>query len=286
LKKLKFDADFAEMAIKGRGAKGNILTKHMVSKIKLKEEGTSTLSARKIWFDDTVQRLNSEGRGLLLGSFKSDDKILTITQSGHYKLAGTNLSTHFEDDLILIEKWIPEKPVTAIYFDAEKGDFYVKRFLVDDTDKKVLFITEDEKSYLELVSTDFNTVIELSFVKAKGKDQKPNEVLNLKEFISVKGMKAMGNKLSYNKIKAVDCLDHETAAEKMEVDVEELKENPFEQKTEAKPEQNNPESEAKESAEEVEGDEKQEGGAGKKQSDHKDDSTSDSEDNSQMDLFS
>ncbi|MEX2379714.1 MAG: DNA gyrase/topoisomerase IV subunit A [Vicingaceae bacterium] len=286
LKKLKFDADFAEMAIKGRGAKGNILTKHLVSKIKLKEEGTSTLSARKIWFDDTVQRLNSEGRGLLLGSFKSEDKILTITQSGHYKLAGTNLSTHFEDDLILIEKWIPEKPVTAIYFDGEKEDFYVKRFLVEDTDKKVLFITEDDKSYLELVSTDYNTVIELSFAKAKGKDQKPNEVLNLKEFISVKGLKAMGNKLSYNKIKAVDRLDHETAAEKLDLDVAELKENPFEQKTEAKPEQNNPESEAKESAEEVEGDEKQEGGAGKKQSDHKGDSSSESEDNSQMDLFS
>src|SRR5690606_22384869 len=149
LKKLKFDADFADMAIKGRSAKGNILTKHLVSKIKLKEEGTSTLSARKIWFDDTVQRLNSEGRGELLGSFKSDDKILTITQSGHYKLTGTNLSTHFEDDLILIEKWIPEKPITAIYFDGEKEDFYVKRFLVEDTDKKTLFITEDDKSYLE-----------------------------------------------------------------------------------------------------------------------------------------
>lgn len=286
LKKLKFDTDFAEMAIKGRSAKGNILTKHLVSKIKLKEEGTSTLSARKIWFDDTVQRLNSEGRGELLGSFKSDDKILTITQSGHYKLTGTNLSTHFEDDLILIEKWIPEKPITAIYFDGEKEDFYVKRFLVEDTDKKTLFITEDDKSYLELVSTDFNTVIELTFAKAKGKDQKPNEVLNLKEFISVKGLKALGNKLSYNKIKNVERLDEETAAQKLEIDIEELK-NPFEEKKEeTKIEEPTSQSDSEDTDKEEEETEKEEGGAGKKSSDHKDDSSSDNGAASQMDLFS
>src|SRR5690554_1016446 len=128
LKKLKFDADFADLAIKGRSAKGNILSRHLVHKIKLKEEGTSTLSARKIWFDDTVQRLNTEGRGELLGRFKADQKILTVTQSGHYKLVEPSVSTHFESDLILIEKWNPQKPLTIIYYNGEKEDFYVKRF--------------------------------------------------------------------------------------------------------------------------------------------------------------
>lgn len=227
LKKLKFDTDFAEMAIKGRGAKGNILTKHLVSKIKLKEEGSSTLSARKIWFDDTVQRINTDDRGELLGQFKPDDQILTITQSGYYKLCSTNVTTRFEEDLIAIEKWIPEKPVTAIYFDGEKEDFYVKRFLVEDTDKKVLFISDHEKSYLELASTDYNTVIEMCYVKPKGKDPKPNEVLNLREFISVKGLKALGNKLSYSKIKSIDRLEIEVAAEALGVTTNELKENPF-----------------------------------------------------------
>src|SRR5690606_9629973 len=211
LKKLKFDTDFAEMAIKGRSAKGNILTKHLISKIKLKEEGTSTLSARKIWYDDTVQRINTEGRGDLLGQFKADDKILTITQSGHYKLTGTNVGTHFDEDMILIEKWNSERPITAIYFEGEKKDFYVKRFLVEDTDKKTLFISDADGSYLELVSSNHIPVVELSFVKQKGKEAKENEILNLAEFISIKGLKALGNKLSYNKVKNVDQLEIEAA---------------------------------------------------------------------------
>jgi len=223
LKKLKFDQDFAELAIKGRTAKGNILTKHMVSKIKLKEEGSSTLSARKVWFDDTVQRLNYEGRGELLGAFKSDEKILTITQSGHYRLTGISVTTHFDEDLISIEKWNPDKPITAIYFEGEKEDFYVKRFIVEDTDNKTLFISDHEASYLELASTDLLTVIELSFVKPRGKEKKPNEIINLKEFISVKGLRALGNKLSYNKVKSVDRLSDEAAAESLEMELEAFK---------------------------------------------------------------
>lgn len=227
LKKLKFDYDFADLAIKGRGAKGNTLSKNLVSKIKLKEAGTSTLSARKIWFDDTVQRINTEGRGELLGEFKADDKILTITQSGHYKLTGTNISTHFEEDLITIEKWNPNKPLTVVYFDGEKADFYVKRFLVETTDKKTLFITDHEKSFLELVSTDHHTVIDISFVKPRGKDAKPNEKLDLLEFIAVKGMKALGNKLSYDKIKSVDRLIDEAAAAILNISIEELNKDPY-----------------------------------------------------------
>ncbi len=236
LKKLKFDFDFADLAIKGRAAKGNTLSKNLVSKIKLKEEGTSTLSARKIWFDDTVQRINTEGRGELLGEFKAEDKILTITQSGYYKLTGTNVTTHFEEDLIVIEKWNPRKPITAIHYDGEKEDYYVKRFLVEDTDKKTLFITEHEKSFLELVSTDHHTVIDISFAKPRGKEAKENEMLNLLDFISVKGMKALGNKLSYDKIKAVDRITGEQAAEFLNIELEELEKDFYpEPKEEEKP---------------------------------------------------
>ncbi len=225
LKKLKFDFDFADLAIKGRAAKGNTLNKNLVSKIKLKEEGTSTLSARKIWFDDAVQRLNTDGRGELLGEFKADDKILTIMQSGHYKLINTAITNHFDDDLIVIEKWNPRKPVTAIYFDGGKEDFYVKRFLMDDTDKKTLFIKEHEKSLLELVSTDHHTIIDISFIKSRGKDAKENEQLDLLEFISVKGMKALGNKLSYDKIKAVDRIVGEQAVDILKIPIEELEQD-------------------------------------------------------------
>lgn len=249
LKKLKIDMDFADLSIKGRAAKGNTLTKHLVNRVTLKEEGTSTLSARKIWFDDTVQRINTEGRGELLGQFKATDKILTITQSGHYKLTGTNISTHFEEDLITIEKWIPEKPISAVYFDGDKQDYYVKRFLIDDTDKKTLFITEHENSHLELVSTDFNTVIDLSYTKPRGKEAKPNDQLNLKDFIAIKGFKALGNKLSYDKVKSIDRMDDESAAEFLGISIEELNKNPFDK----------PKEEEKPSAEQESTDVKQEG---------------------------
>ena len=136
LRKLKFDFDFATIDIKGRGAGGNILTKNPVAKIQLKEKGVSTLAPRRIFFDDTIQRLNSDERGTYLGDFKADDKILTIMQSGHYKLTSFDLSTKFDDDMIVIEKWNPDKPITAIYFDGNKQQFFIKRFLAEDTDKK------------------------------------------------------------------------------------------------------------------------------------------------------
>ncbi|RMG79369.1 MAG: DNA gyrase/topoisomerase IV subunit A, partial [Bacteroidetes bacterium] len=213
LKKLKFDYDFSQLAIKGRGAKGNIVTKHAVNKILLKEEGTSTLGARKIWFDDTVMRLNTEGRGEFLGEFKGDDKILTVYQSGEYKLTGFDLNTHFDDDLILIEKWNPEKPLSAIYYNGEKKAFYIKRFLVENSDKKSKFIPDDADSYLEFVSYDWKPQIQLHFAKVKGKERNP-ETINVEEFIAVKGWKAIGNKLSPHKIKSIDALEPLPAPEK------------------------------------------------------------------------
>ncbi|GAB4248215.1 MAG: DNA gyrase/topoisomerase IV subunit A [Vicingaceae bacterium] len=217
LRKLKFEIDFSGLAIKGRGAGGNKVTKYPISKIELKEEGVSTLSARKIWYDDTVQRLNSDGRGEFLGDFKAEDKILTITQSGHYKLTGFDLSTKFDEDMIVIEKWNPKKPVTAVYFDGEKEQFFVKRFLVEPTDKKVLFITEHPKSYLEIVSTDWKPQIKINFSKQKGKDRDP-EIVDLESFISIKGLKAIGNRLTPHKVKNIDLLEPLPYEEPMEED--------------------------------------------------------------------
>jgi len=206
VRKLKFEIDFSELAIKGRGANGNKVTKYLIAKIELKEKGVSTLAARKIWFDDTVQRLNSEGRGDFLGQFGADDKILTIKQNGEYQLVGFDLFTKFDEDMIVIEKWNPKKPVTAIYFDGEKEQYNVKRFLVEPTDKKVLFITEHEKSFLEIVSTDWLPQIQLNFAKIKG-TEKDSEILNLEQFIAIKGLKAIGNRLTTNKIKNIDLLE-------------------------------------------------------------------------------
>lgn len=206
VRKLKFEIDFSELAIKGRAAGGNRVSKYPVAKIELREKGVSTLAARKIWFDDTVQRLNSEERGEFLGDFKAEDKILTIMQSGEYQLTGFDLFTKFEEDMIVLEKWNPNKPISAIYFDGEKEQYFVKRFLVEPMDKKVSFITDHENSQLEIVSTDWLPQVELTFNKVKG-TQRDNETIALEEFISIKGMKAIGNRLTSHKVKNIDLLE-------------------------------------------------------------------------------
>ena len=231
LKTLKIDIDFSELAIKGKGAGGNILTKNPVRKIELKSAGVSTLSARKIWFDDNVQRLNVEERGELLGAFKAEDKILTIKQSGELELKSFDISNHFDEDMILIEQNNPKKPVTAIYFDGNKKAYYVKRFLVENTMSKFSFITDNEDSLLEVVSTDWRPQAELVFVKEKGKDRQ-TEVINLEEFISIKGEKALGNKLTSKKVKEINLLD--PLPFKPEVEVEEVETEILPEKEEEK----------------------------------------------------
>lgn len=214
LKKLRFDFDFADLSIKGRNAKGNILSKHIVSKIELKEKGSSTLAPRKIWFDDIVQRLNADGRGTLLGTFKGDDKILAIYQGGYYRTTGFDLSTRFDEDLVVIEKFNPEKVVTAVYWEGEKEQYNVKRFHPEVAQKPVEFITDHEKSFLEFATTHPSPGVNLQFDK-RSNDQDDEEI-DLVEFISVKGITAMGNRLTALKIKAIDRIEPEIVEEEVE----------------------------------------------------------------------
>ena len=232
IKKLKFEVDFADMAIKGRAVKGNIVTKYPVKKIELKEEGVSTLKPRRIWFDDTVRRLNVDERGDLLGEFKGEDRLLIITQNGSVRTIKPELTTRFDDDIVVLEKWVPKKPITAIYWEAEKERFYVKRFLIENEEREENFIGDHPKSYLEIVSTDYLPVAEIIYSKIRGRDQKPNDLIELEEFISVKGIKALGNQLTTEKVKQINLLDpkpyvlpEETAPEDMDVVGEEALEN-------------------------------------------------------------
>ena len=206
IKKLKWDVDFANIAIKGRASKGNLVSKYPIKKIELKEKGISTLLPRKIWFDDTVQKLNTDARGELLGEFRPSDKILVISQTGKIKVIIPELSTHFDEDMVVLEKWIPNKPVSAIYYDGEKERYYVKRFLVENEGKEEVFITEHPNSQLEIVATDYRPVAELVFTKVKGV-QKENQIVDLEAFISVKGFKALGNQLTTDKLKQVNLLE-------------------------------------------------------------------------------
>lgn len=203
VKKLKWDIDFSEILIKGRSSKGNLITKFPIRKIEFKSAGASTLKPRKIWFDDTVQRLNVDERGELLGEFTADDKLLIITQSGIAKTISPKLNYHFEDDMIVLEKWEPNKPVSAIYFDGEKEKYFVKRFMIDHPEREDKFITEHPKSQLEIVATDFRPNAEVIFSKRS----LDSIVVDFEEFISVKGVKAVGNQLSTDKIKQVNLLE-------------------------------------------------------------------------------
>jgi topoisomerase-4 subunit A len=207
LKKLKWDVNFSDYMIKGRMIRGNQITKHNVKRIDLKEKGISTLKPRKIWFDDTVQRLNVDGRGDLLGEFRGEDKILVVLQDGSLKIIDPDMSTHFSDDMIVLEKWTPKKPLSVVYFDGKKQRFFVKRFLVENENKHEKFISDHKDSFLELISTDWKPVIEIVFNKIRNKTQKPNQVIELEQFISIKGVKAMGNQLSSEKIKQINTLE-------------------------------------------------------------------------------
>ncbi len=191
LKSLKVDVDFAEVAIKGRGAAGNTVTKHPVTgKVDLKSAGSSTLGARKVWFDASVKRLNSEGRGQLLGAFGPDDRILVVMESGAYELVKPELSVHFPDDMIHLDKWRPNRALTVVHRDGEKKAVYVKRFNAESSSKTVSFIGETEGSSM-LLFTDHGAPI----IKCKAKDL-GEQRFSLAEFISVKGVKARGKRLS------------------------------------------------------------------------------------------
>lgn len=207
LKKLKFDIDFSELMIKGRGVKGNRVTKELISKVQQKEVGGSTLAARKVWWDDVVQRLNDEQRGILLGEFRGEDKILTIYNDGYYRLTGFELSTKFDEDLVHIEKWHPDRPIACVYWDGEKELYYVKRFLAEPSTKKVEFIPEGEGNEMVVVSTQYKPKINIVYNKhLKSTKHLPDKQEELNEFIDVKGLKAQGNQLTKLKVKEVELL--------------------------------------------------------------------------------
>ena len=222
LKKLRWDIQFSEVLIKGRGTRGNILTKNTIKSVELKEKGVSTLKPRKIWFDETVQRLNVDGRGELLGEFRGEDKILIVSQKGLIKTIPPELTTHFNDDMIVLEKWVPKKPLSAIYFDGKKEKYFAKRFLIENENKEECFISTNKGSFLELISTDWKPVFEIIFNKVRNKDQRPNEKIIFEDFISVKGIKAQGNQLTSHKVKQVNSLESIQYSPTINISVDEI----------------------------------------------------------------
>ena len=205
LKKLRIDIDFGDLMIKGRSSKGNIVTKNYISKVEQREVGGSTLAARKIWWDEVVSRLNNDERGSFLGDFKGDDKILTIYKSGEYLLSGFELSNKFNDDLVHIEKWYPNRPIACIYWNSKRELYFVKRFLVEKLTKKHSFI--DSKDELVVVSTAYKPKVNVSFNKRLKETKDLNDkTFELNSLIDIKGDKAQGNQLTKLKVKDISLL--------------------------------------------------------------------------------
>lgn len=194
LKKLTFDFDFGELAIKGRASMGNILTKNAIHKITLKEKGLSTLGGRKLWFDEAVMRLNVDGRGRFLGEFASEDMLLVITRGGWFRTSGTDLSMHFEDDLLLLEKYRESKIFSVVYWDQEQGFYYVKRFVFEESERLQCLISDSEGSKLISLTEVEYPRLEISFGgKNEGRRQ---EIIEVAQFIGVKSFRAKGKRLS------------------------------------------------------------------------------------------
>ncbi|WDF54583.1 DNA gyrase/topoisomerase IV subunit A [Mucilaginibacter sp. KACC 22063] len=207
LKKLQFDEDFAEIAIKGRGSMGNIVTKYPVKKIVLKSKGVSTLAGRKIWYDDVLRRLNADGRGTYLGEFDGEDRILTVMSNGIYELTSFDLNNHFDDKMILIEKYNAEKVYSVVHFDGKSKNYMVKRFMFENTaiGRQTSIISEESGSKLILISGAAQPVVKVEQLKGKSEVKELVE-LNLADLIDVKGMKAMGNRLSAHTVQTVELI--------------------------------------------------------------------------------
>ena len=207
LKKLQFDQDFADIAIKGRGSMGNIVTKYPVKKIILKSKGVSTLAGRKIWYDDVLKRLNADARGKYLGEFDGDDRILTIMSNGVYELTSFDLSNHFDDKMIRIEKYDPEKVYSVVHYDGKSKNYFIKRFVFEAAalGKQTSIISDESGSKLIFISGAAQPVIKLDVLKGKTQIPETTEV-NLAEAIDVKGMKAQGNRLSPHDVQEVELL--------------------------------------------------------------------------------
>jgi len=231
VKKLKWELDFADLQIKGRSVKGNIVSKHNILRVELKEKGVSTLKPRKIWFDPTVLKLNVDDRGNLLGAFRGDDKLLVINHKGDAKTVAPDLSLHFESTPLVMERWVEKRPITAVYFDGDKERYFIKRFLIENVNKEDNFLKENSK--LIFVSSEWRPVIELIFTKPRGAEELPNRLVVVEDFIGVKGFKALGNQLVTEKIKEVvlseslpyEEEEEETLEEMEVVDPNQIKDN-------------------------------------------------------------
>ena len=226
LKKLIVDLDFSELAIKGRSSMGNIFTRYAIHKVVLKEKGVSTLGGQNIWFDDTIRRLNAEGRGTHLGEFLSNDRILVVAKNGTYYTTSYELTNRYEDEILRIEKFDPEKVFSITYYDGEQKFFYVKRCSLEASDRPSELVGEHKASYIVEVNDDDYPQLEVTFGGANA--SRPAEHIDVEEFIGVKSSKAKGKRVSTYEVAKLEFIEPlDKAPEPEEEELEEGEDGPI-----------------------------------------------------------
>ena len=210
IKKSTFDYDFAQLAVKGRAARGNLLTKYAIKVVFKHDDGVSTLTARDLWYDDTVRRLNADKRGQYLGAFEGDDHILQLCANGEFKVTGYDLSTHFDDDMVEIRKFDPDEIFSVVYIEGETQKMYMKRFCIEKDIKlntRFSFIGEHEAAKYLSFCTDVMPRLLLSYQVSDAGNSFPDDELNVEEFIGIKSFKAKGKRLSNREIEHFEWLE-------------------------------------------------------------------------------
>ena len=218
LKKVYFDYDFSQLAIKGRASMGNLLSKNDIARILLKSHGVSTLGGRKVWYDKDVNRLNYDEQGQYLGEFQSNDHILVVCASGDFYLTGFDLNVHFEDDALRIEKYDEGKVWTAVLLDEEQNGFcYLKRFQMEATQKKQTFMGENPDSRLLLLTDTIYPRVKV--IMAPPDEYRDPIEIEAEQFIAVKSAKAKGKRITTFKVERADELEPVRQPEVPEIDI-------------------------------------------------------------------
>ena len=221
LKKCIIDLDLSTLAIKGRQSVGNLVTRHSINKIVLKERCASTLGGQNIWYDEDVRRLNTDGRGMLLGEFKGEDKIVVWTAKNQYYITGFDVQQHFPDDTIRVERYIADRVYSVCYYDGEQNYYYMKRFQLEEGDKTQFFLEEGAPMRFEAMTYCKGAQLEITF--GGQHEQRPTEMVDVDEFIAVKSHRAKGKRLTTYEVATLRFIE----PEEPELEDEELEDEPL-----------------------------------------------------------
>ena len=211
LKKVIVDLDFSTLAIKGRQSQGNLFSRYGIHKIVLKERGASTLGGQDIWYDEEVRRLNADGRGVLLGEFEGDDRLIVWTSKNQYYITGYELSQHFPDETVRVEKYEPERIYALCYYDAEQKYYYLKRFTAEASERMQFFLDEEGAAEFVAMTGAAGTKLRIAYKGAHA--SRPADEIDVDEFIGVKSHRAKGKRLTTYEVDSLAFIEPEPPTE-------------------------------------------------------------------------